>query len=122
MEDNIYQKYLEQLRRQSPEQVEFKTTMNYRLLGRTNRYYMSRFYMEIVDKIRGRQSRSEIIENLMVIAINSPIFDNLKKDNDEYERYYMTEKLNSDFVKKAKSLGYSSGKRFLEDILDEMKG
>ena len=120
LKDLSYSEYIEDLKkRRFINKANFKKDMKYDQLGRTNRYVLSKKNMNIIENIDNPQIRRELIENLMVIAIKSNLFDELNNDNGITT--YITEKLNKDFISKAKKLGYANGKDFMEDIIASLK-
>lgn len=120
MENISYLEYVENLKKgRVIDKVKFKKDMKYNQLGRTNRYILSKEIMSIIGNIDNVQKRRDFIENLMVIAIKSDLFDDLNNRNDI--KTYITERLNKDFIKKSKKLGYANGKDFMEDIINSLK-
>ncbi|QJE26687.1 hypothetical protein [Staphylococcus caprae] len=120
MKDLSYSEYIESLKKGVfINKAKFKKDMKYDQLGRTNRYVLSKKSMSDIGNIDNPQNRRDFIENLMVIAINSDLFDDLSKGNEIIT--YITEKLNKDFISKAKKLGYANGKDFMENIIHSLK-
>lgn len=120
MKDLSYSEYIENLKKGVfINKTRFKKDMKYDQLGRTNRYVLSKNSMKGIGDFDNPQKRRDFIENLMVIAINSDLFDDLNSGNEVVT--YITEKLNKDFINKAKKLGYANGKDFMEDIIYSLK-
>lgn len=120
LKDISYSEYIESLKKGDfINKVKFKEDMKYDQLGRTNSYVLSKESMSLVENIDNPQIRRDFIENLMVIAINSNIFDDI--NNGDQIVTYITERLNKDFISKAEKLGYANGKDFMEDIIHSLK-